>query len=166
MIVVSDSSVLIALSRIGKLDLLPRLFGQVLIPPTVAEEISVEGKPGSAALQQIEWLEVTAVAESSKVIALMHSGVSWNKLHRGEAEAIILASEVNARYLLIDERRGRKMALQFGLDVVGVLGVLALAKKKGLLPGIRESMDDLVGSGFRIHGSLYRAVLAEAGELD
>jgi len=164
MIVVADSSVLIALSWIDQLDLLPRLFDEVLIPSAVAEEIDSEDKPGSAALRQAEWLKVVSVSESSRLDELMRKGVNRSKLHRGEAEAIVLAVDVNARYLLIDERRGRKMALRYGLDIIGVLGVLALAKRKELLSEIRGPLDDLVEAGFRISDSLYHSVLAEAGE--
>ena len=163
MIVVSDSSVLIALSRIGRLDILPQLFGQVMIPAAVAAEINAkhQGTEISA-----PWLQVVNVRNTSLANELMRFGQDRNKLDKGESEAIVLAIEVDAAYLLIDERRGRKTAAHFGLKLIGVLGVLALAKREGLLPEIRAVMDDLVKAGFRISDSLYHLVLEMAGETE
>ena len=161
MIVVADSSVLIALSRIGKLDILPQLFGQVMIPAAVAAEINAKSQ---AAEISAPWLQVVNVRNASLANELMRFSQDRNKLDKGESEAIVLAIEVDATYLLIDERRGRKTAVRFGLKIIGVLGVLALAKKEGLLPEIRAAMDDLIKAGFRISDSLYRIVLEEAGE--
>lgn len=83
----------------------------------------------------------------------------------GEAEAIVLAQELAADILLIDERKARKTALQLGLPVTGILGVLLEAKKAGLVPAIKPILDQTeVVVAFRLKRSLYDAALRAAGE--
>ncbi len=164
MIVVSDASLLIALARVGRLDMLPTLFGRVFIPRAVAQEIEVGGKAGSELLKQAAWIHIVDL--QSQELAEELSSLHRNnvKLDKGEAQAIALALELDADYLLMDERRGRRVAESLGIDLIGVLGVLALAKRKGLLPEIRPALDALLRAGFRISNDLYRFVLEDADE--
>ncbi len=164
MIVVSDASVLIALARIGHLDMLPTLFGKVFIPRAVAREIEVGGKDGSELFKQAEWIHIVDLRSLELTEKLSSPHRNNVKLDKGEAQAIALALELDADYLLIDERRGRRVAESLGIDLIGVLGVLALAKRKGLLPEIRPALDALRRVGFRISDDLYRFVLEEADE--
>lgn len=83
----------------------------------------------------------------------------------GEAEAIVLARELGADILLIDERRARKTALELGLPVTGLLGVLLEAKKAGLIPALKPILDQMEAIvAFRLKRSLYEATLRAAGE--
>jgi predicted nucleic acid-binding protein len=124
-IVVSDSSPLIALAAIGQLHLLRALFGEVLVPEVVWGEISHQsGKPGVHALLEASWIRRVEVAQDSYLMALQ------TEIDDGEAEALALAAEVNADMVLLDERRGRKMALEMGFRVIGTAGVLGLAWEK------------------------------------
>lgn len=85
-------------------------------------------------------------------------------LDTGEVEAILLAEQVTCRFLLIDDRKGRRIARQRGLPVVGVAGVLLAAKTRGLLPEVQWVLDELSAVGYRLSPALIERVLALAGE--
>ena len=88
-------------------------------------------------------------------------------MHAGESEAIALAVAVGADLLLIDERRGRKIAARFGLKFIGLLGALTEAKHKRTIPAVKPVLDELIAkSGFWINDSLYRYVLGSTGEAE
>jgi uncharacterized protein len=161
LIVVSNSSPLIALSAIGRLELLHSLYGRVWIPESVQHEVVGvhTGRPGAAEIQTADWVTSHPVKGDFLPRALE------GELGRGEAEAIALAVERRADLLLIDERRGRKVAGRFGITVLGVLGVLIEAKRKKLLLEVRPALEDLLTkAGFRISTALYQRALEEAGE--
>ena len=93
------------------------------------------------------------------------SGWLLSELDIGEAEAIALAVEVKADLLLLDERLGHKIASRLGLSVIGLLGVLLNAKRRGFLAGVRPVLDAVIAvAGFWDSGRLYSRVLDEAGE--
>ena len=160
MIVVSDTSPLIALAAVGRLDLLRKLYGEVLIPEAVHREATASpGAPGAAAIGAAEWLRVEAVRDRTLVAALSLD------LDQGEAEAIALAIERGADLLLVDERRGRTTATRLGQRVVGVLGVLIEAKRSRDLQAVRPVLDVLASEvGFRMTEALYARVLKAADE--
>jgi predicted nucleic acid-binding protein len=157
-IVVCDTSPIVALVVCGKLDLLDRLFSEVYIPKSVYNELTVSGKPGAVEIS--EWADgkVKGVQNTQldKVLPL--------GLDAGESEALALYWEKAADYLLIDEKRGRAIAVMNGMNAIGTLGILLLAKSKGLLPLIKPSLDLLKNSSIRISPYLYKRVLASAGE--
>jgi predicted nucleic acid-binding protein len=129
MIVVADSSPLIAMGRIGQLEILHAVFGQLLLPDAVWREV-VEGaadKPGSSDVASASWIERRTVNDLAWVNLLKHD------LGAGEAEAIILAKETGADFILMDERLGRSAAERLGLKVVGLIGALIEARKQGLI---------------------------------
>lgn len=161
MIVVSDTSAIINLAMIGRLDLLHQLYLEVFIPAAVYREIVVQGagKPGATEVQTQPWFKQQAVADTAFVSQLRRD------LDDGEAEAIVLAQEIGADLLLIDDRAARHQAARLGLRFIGLLGVLLEAKKAGLLATVRPAVDDLISkAGFRVRSSLYQAILKSAGE--
>lgn len=107
MIVVSDASPLVALSAVGKLDLLPTLYGEVVVPPAVYREAVTDavGQPGQADRAAATWLRVEALTDRTLLDTFA------GKLDAGEAEAIALAVQLSADLLLVDERKARKIAL-------------------------------------------------------
>jgi predicted nucleic acid-binding protein len=157
-IVVCDTSPIVALMVCDKLDLLGRLFSEVYIPPSVYDELTVSGKPGVKEI--VEWAagKVKGVQNTKMVQTLSQS------LDLGEAEALVLYWEKSADYLLVDEKRGRTIAVMNGANAIGTLGILLLAKNKGLLPLVRPSLELLKNSSIRISPNLYERVLKAAGE--
>ena len=85
-------------------------------------------------------------------------------LDPGEAEAILLAEEVNCRFLLIDERKGRAIANRRGVPVVGIAGVLLAAKKRGLIDAVMPILKNLEQAGYRISAGLTKEIARLAGE--
>ncbi len=149
--VVSDASPLIALHQIGNLGLLETLFGTVLIPPAVAREtLSVE-RPVWVVERPLTRPVAPAVAHA--------------RLGPGESEALSLAIEVGADRVIVDELAGRILAQRLGLPLIGTLGILLAAKRKGLVPAIREPIDTLRRGGFRVANDIYEDLLQRAGEL-
>lgn len=88
----------------------------------------------------------------------------YGKLHFGELEVIVGAKECGISLALIDERAARKMASEFLVDTIGILGILSWAKKQGLIPEIKTDIDKLRAKGYRISDSLYQQVLLKNGE--
>lgn len=161
MSVVSNASPLINLARIGKLDLLHDLYGELTIPEAVWREVVVEGagQPGADEVKGATWIKRHAVANRQLVHALQQ------ELDAGEAEAIVLASEMEAELLLMDERLGRETARHLGLRYTGLIGVLVEAKRKGLIGAVKPHLDALRdAAGFRVSDALYTRVRQDEGE--
>ena len=161
MIVVSNTSPVINLAVIGKLDLLRLLYQKIMMPYAVFHEITVKGagQPGASDVQAANWIERRQVNDPTLVTALR------TELDPGEAEAIALALELNAELLLIDERLGRKVASRFGLNFIGLLGLLIDAKHKGFIAAVKPILDDLIiKAGFRVSQHLRTQILQTTGE--
>jgi uncharacterized protein len=150
LLVVSNSSPLIALSQIGHLELLERLFTTVQVPPAVIQETVSVVLP-------------TWIAEHS-LSQLIGPRILRASLGLGESEAISLALEVGAQWLLLDDRPARRLAEALNLPVLGTLGVLLASKRRGFLPAVRPCIDALMNLGFRIASDLYERVITDAGE--
>jgi predicted nucleic acid-binding protein len=161
LIVVSDTSPILNLARISRLELLPSLYQQVLIPAAVFEELtaSKHDLPAAVGFASEPWLVVASAIDRKRVQELRED------LDPGEAEAIVLAIERRANLLLVDERRARRTATAAGLTVTGLLGVVARAKRVGLIDLAKPVLDELIGTArFWIGPDLYAEVLAELGE--
>ncbi len=161
MIVVSNTSPIINLAAIGKLEILQKLYEKIFIPQAVHYEISIarKGKPGALEIEKLEWIEVKEVTNHKLVKALQM------ELDEGEAEAITLAIGLKSELLLLDEPQGRKVASNLGLKFIGLLGVLIEAKRKGIIPSVKSIMDALMTkAGFWISHQLYTHVLKVTGE--
>jgi predicted nucleic acid-binding protein len=157
--VVSNSSPLIALGRIQRLDLLPALFGQIRIPLAVHTEVIQRAPQLSKPMWQASsWLVVTPT-QDNHAVSILESSLDW-----GESEAIVLAQESQADLLIIDEAKGRAIAQRIGLPLMGTVGVLLAAKNDGIIPAVRPLLDDLLANEFRISQRLYHAILTQANE--
>lgn len=158
--VVSNASPLINLARIQQFDLLRRLYGRITISPTVYEEVVLSGQDrgGSRDVRTADWILRASPTDELAVAALT------SQLDRGEASAIILARETDADLLLIDEIRGRRVAEKLGLKVKGTLGVLAHAKREGLITSLHDDINQLQLQGTWLHPKLIRDILEMVGE--
>ena len=144
---------------LGQLDLLPMLFGVVHVPQAVHEEIHHSPEAiGVSKLSAADWLMVTPVSNGLAVELLL------DQLNAGESEAIVLAHELHAGLLLMDERRGRRRAMQSGLAVVGTLGVLIEARQRVLVGPLRPLLERLRELPFHMSDALHADVLRRAGE--
>ena len=153
MIVVSDTSPLTALLTVGEARLLPELFAEVVIPEAVRDEL-LRTHTLLPAWVRVE--PVKNVAEAARLGRLVDTG---------EAEAIALARELHADRLLIDERRGRKLAAQEGVAVIGLLGVILLARRNGLIPSARALLLRLdLEAGMYLSPDLRDEALRTVGE--
>lgn len=158
MIVVSDTSPLTYLHQIGRFALLSALYDQVIIPPAVQREL----KEAPQLHEDLDWSRLRVVEPKSldAVASLAES------LGPGEAEAIIVASELRADLLLIDEADGRVVAKRMGIPYTGLLGVLLEAKSRELLSAVSTELDRLQETtSFRIRPEVRQKVLQIAGEL-
>ena len=162
MIVVSDSTILIGLAKIGKLDLLQEVFSKVYVPEEVFKEVAEKGKdkPGSQLVKQAGWIEAKPIADKTQVNFLMAS------LEKGEAEVLSLAKEIRADLILLDEEKARKSAVIGGFEVMGLLGLLVVAKNLGLIHEVRPLIDELRIKKFRVSDPIVLETLKRAGERD
>ena len=133
MIVVSNSTPLISLSKVGKINLLQDIFGKVFIPNAVYDEVVVHGEKRSG------W-DLPDFIEAKQLTNMMASQFLQAQLDYGESEAIVLAKEMNADLLILDEKKARRIAKLNGITVIGTVGVLQKAKDKGII----NSMDKLI----------------------
>ena len=155
MILVADSSPLIALARIGRLELLRAEFGSILVPTAVWDELVHAGmdRPGAPAVLAADWIERRKIVDAGLVALLRRD------LGAGESEAIVLAREVGADLLIMDERLGRAAARRLGLRVTGLVGVLIQARERGRLPDAEAVVNDLHRkAGFWLSEELRRLV--------
>lgn len=145
-VVVADSSCLIGLSKIGKLDVLHRIFGSILIPKAVYHEVVVlgAGKAGSDDVKQAKWITTCAVENELAIKAFRLN------LGMGESEAIALAVECQADFIILDDSKAKQAAETLGISVIGTVAVLKKAVEKGV---ISEDVPTILGllhrAGFR-----------------
>jgi len=149
--IVSDSTTLIILFDLDRLELLENLFEVVYISPIILEEISVKYPVVLPSFMRVEMLKDDELFNSLKML-----------LDLGESEAIALAKERNLS-IIIDEKRGRKIAKGMGLKVIGLLGVVYLNVKKGFLTKDEaiSFLDDAIKHGYRISQKMVSDVLGE-----
>ncbi|MBE9078846.1 DUF3368 domain-containing protein [Romeria aff. gracilis LEGE 07310] len=161
MIVVCDTSAITNLAAIEYLNLLQALYGEIVIPEAVFKELVdiPEQVPGAAEVQSHDWIKTQPVLNTEPLESLLFD------LDIGEAEAIVLALELKAQLLVIDERKGYQIASGLGLKVIGILGILLAAKAQGIIPAVQPVMDRLVGqAGFWMRRAVYRQILQLAQE--
>jgi predicted nucleic acid-binding protein len=148
---VADSSALIVFHQIGRLELLQAVLGRLAVPPAVARDVA----PSLGVLPA--WVELRRAPPNPDLPGYLDDG---------ERDAIALALHLGASTIVLDELPGRRVAMALRLDVVGSLGLLVRAKRAGLIRDVRPIMDAMLSWGLFASDSLYRQILAAAGELN
>jgi len=158
-IIISDSSPLIGLARIGQVRLLPQMARHIVVPRAVYAEVTAvrAGAPGAAEVAAQSWIEVQDAYPAAVAPLLVLVG-------KGEAEAIALAQRESSAILLMDDLRARKLADRLGLRRMGTVALLGQAKREGLIPKLKPALDALVANHIFIRQELIDAALKEAGE--
>ena len=156
--VVSNTTPIISLLKIGKLDLLKELYGRIFIPYAVYQELERgKNKAYYINLAVLDWIEILKI-ESRELIAYIPN------LDDGEAEVIMLAKELNVDLVIMDEIIGRKYAKDFNLNITGTLGILLKAKEKGLISSVGILLDNLTEKDTWLNPKLIAKVKKLAGE--
>jgi predicted nucleic acid-binding protein len=147
-VIVSDTSCLILFYKIGELELLKNVFGNILVTETVSKEFKKELP---------EWVEIVSLQSN------LHKGLS-TVLDPGEATSIALAAEHDNSLLIIDEVKGRKVAREMGVQITGTLGVLIAAKEKGYIKAVKPIIKKMEKTNFRVSEALLQKVLERVHE--
>ncbi len=158
--VVCDSTVIIGFAKIGKIYLLKDVFKEVYIPDAVYFEVVVKGKerPGVKEVENAAWIHRRKIKDTRNVEMLVA------EIGRGEAEVLVLGKELSADWLIIDDERARTAAISAGFHVIGLIGILLLAKQLKFLPSIKALLDELKDKKFRLSDKIREEVLKRAGE--
>ncbi|MEP7128770.1 MAG: DUF3368 domain-containing protein [Chitinophagales bacterium] len=160
MIIVSDCSPLSNLILIDELDILRKLFSEVIVPPKVHHEILALSKLGINLSEYTasSWIRIEKPVDPSEVSKLL------SVVDQGEAEAIVLATELHADYLLIDERIGTAEANKRNLRTVGLMGVLVKAKQQHIISEVKPYLLRLNQEGFWLSEKLIQQILNSVSE--
>lgn len=157
--VVSNTTPLITLLKIDKLHLLRELYGEVMIPREVFNEVEAgKNKAYYTDLSEIEWIRIEPIENELSLSYFLD-------LDKGEAAAIVLAAEKKADLIIVDETLGRYHARHAGLEVTGTIGVLLKAKQLGYIQTIEPLLAELKTKGIWLRDDFVKQILALAGEM-
>lgn len=158
MILIADSSALIALAAGNSLDFIDKLFTNFFIPNSVFTEIAIKEKRFSKLLIEKFQDKVKKVNISHYVITDLTIGI-------GELEAMALYKELNADKLLVDDKKARKIAIMNNISIVGSIGLIILAKKRKLVNNIKPILDNMRRENIYIKDNIYNIALKEVDEI-
>lgn len=160
MIIISDTSCITNLFQINSLEILPKMFGKILIPEAVFDELMTFHKNTFTTHLLANKIELAKVTDAKSLQTAKHFD-----LDAGETEAIALALQIENIALIIDEKAGKKAAEKLGIKTVGLLGVILLAKQKNHIASAKLLLDDLQSkTTFHFSDSLYNKIIKLAGE--
>lgn len=158
--IVCDSTALIGLAKIGNLELLEKIFGEIFVPNAVFVEVVDRGKgrPGTKEVQDARWIRKRTVKDNRTVEMLVA------EMGRGEAEVLVLGKELNADWLILDDERARNSAQSAEFHIIGLGGILLLAKQLGFIPAVKPLLDQLESKNFRLGIRVRKEILKKANE--
>ena len=157
--IVSNTTPIISLLKLNKLDLLHQLYEQIFIPVAVYNEIEAgKSKEYYKDLSNIDWINIVEIKDKQAVKYFLD-------LDAGESEAIVLATEINADMIILDEKLGRFHAKHADIKVTGTIGLLVKAKTQGLIEKLKPLLDELTRKDVWISEKLKNEILQKTGEL-
>ena len=156
--IVSNTTPIISLLKLNRLDLLQKIYKQVYIPTAVYNEIEAGKTKGYYKdLSEIDWINILEIQDKQAVKYFLD-------LDAGEAEAIVLATELNANLIILDEKLGRFHAKHTDLKITGTIGILIKAKSDGLIEKLKPLLDELTDKEVWISEKLKSEILKKVGE--
>ena len=156
--VVSNTTPIISLLIVNKLEVLKKLYSEVIIPNEVFLEIEAgKNKDYYVDLTKIEWIKIAKIKNEKSLLFFLD-------LDKGEAEAIVLANEIDADLIILDETLGRFHAKHIGLKVTGTIGILLKAKETGIIDFIKPLLNELAQKGIWLSEKLIKQALTKASE--
>ncbi len=147
--IISDTSCFIILTNIGQLELLHRIYGQIITTPDIVAEFGNELP---------NWVEIIPVTDKYKQQLLEM------QIDKGESSAITLALEIPDCTLILDDYKARKIATQLGLNFTGTIGIIIKAKLAGIIPSIKPLLQKIKETNFRLSAEIELQALKEANE--
>jgi len=159
--IVSNSTPLIGLASIGRFKLLHDFFGEIIIAEAVYEETVTHGREKGGAKKEVasaKWIQTQKVKDRLAVDIMLE------EMDLGEVETIVLAKEISADYVLMDEKKGRRMLERLEIPKIGTIGILLRAKQEGVIKSLRPELEKLRQYGFSLDPSLFDEVIKQAGE--
>lgn len=147
--IISDTSCFIILAKVDELELLQKVYGDIITTPDIAAEFG-EGLP--------VWVEIVAVTDKAKQQLLEM------QIDKGESSAIALAIEIPNSTLILDDYKARKIAEQLGINFTGTIGVIIKAKLKGIISSIKPILKKIKETDFRLSIEIELQALKESGE--
>ncbi len=156
--IISNTTPIISLLKVDKLNLLKELYEEVVVPTAVFLEVEDgKNKPYYQDLTQISWIRIQEIENPD-------SRSYFLELDDGEAEVLILAKEQNADLVIIDEIMGRRYAKQLGYNLTGTIGILLKSKENGLIDSIKEILSELTKKGTWLNPKLVSKAIKLANE--
>ena len=152
--VIVNSTPLIILSKIGELEILKNLYEEIIIPRAVFDEVTIK----SDAIKNLSWIKILEVQDKS------NRKIYQAKLHDGEVEVMMLAKEISADLLIIDDNAAKKFAKFLGFTVTGTLGILLKAKSEKIISEVRPILEKMLAEKFYISDEIINLVLKTAKE--
>lgn len=156
--VIANSSPIITLSLVKKLNIFKELYGKIIIPQAVFDEIIPKDK-GKYGIEEIESAIESGWIIRKKIRNRMAVEMLLSELDLGEAEAIVLAREEKANLVILDNREPRRIAKSLAFNVIGTLGVFKQAHMSGLVKNLKDILDEIKLKGFWISQDLYTEIL-------
>jgi predicted nucleic acid-binding protein len=155
-VIVSDASPLIVLLKTNNLFILKDLFEKITVPTAVYKEITAKEQE-KIIFDKIEWIETRNIKNTQENVLLE------KLIDKGEAQAIVLAKELKTT-LLLDDAKARKYAKLLNVEVIGTLGLLKIAKNRGVIPSVKKIISGMLAEGYYIEDKLVTQILEDVGE--